>query len=274
MLIRKIASLSALGVAFFASISSVATADPLSITSSTPPDSAIIAPQGSFSTISFTVATNVPKISGGLHIELATRNVPGQDGTLANDFVIGTGYLFESDAYPGTYSGTVYVTQAMPAGNYFWQASGNVYQLTSPFRTISYISAPVALNVASPQAAPAPAPTPTPTPIPIPTPAPVPAPSPVQLTLGEANNVVAAIIRRKTHRSPIGGTLRTKCHRRGTTKFVCSPSWLDSHGYIYAGTLTIIEDSDRYRFSFEGARARRSCLAHHAVEACASHVEW
>jgi hypothetical protein len=159
----------------------------------------------------------------------------------------------------------------MPVGNYYWQATGSVYQLTSPFRTINYVSAPIALNVASPPAAP---PLPPPAPAPTPAPAPAPAPEPVQLTLREGTDVVAAVIRKRTHRSPVSGTLRTRCHRRGMTKFVCSPSWIDSHGYICAGTLTIVEASDSYRFSFTGLRARRSCIVRHSVEACATRVEW
>jgi hypothetical protein len=49
VLARKLASACAAALAVLAVSTSAASADPLSITSSTPPDSAIITPQGSFS---------------------------------------------------------------------------------------------------------------------------------------------------------------------------------------------------------------------------------
>lgn len=272
-LVRRLAWILAIGSAALAAAAANAAADPLSITSSTPPDAAVIPPQSSFSSIPFTVETNVPGLAGGVVIELATRNVPGRDGTLADDFVIGRGYLRESDAYPGTYRGNVLVTQAMPAGNYYWQASGTTYQLTPPYGTIRYISAPVALNVASPPPEEPPAPAPTPPPTPAPAPAPSPAEPPLQLTLREATTLVPRLIRRETRRSPIPGTLTTRCHRRTTTAFVCSPSWAD-RSFVYAGTLRILETIDSYRYSFRGVRARISCLRRRSVRACAMRVEW
>lgn len=269
----RLTSALAIGAAAMAATAASAIADPLSITSSTPPDAAVIPPQSSFSSIPFTVETNVPGLSGGVVIELATRNVPGRDGTLADDFVIGRGYLRESDAYPGTYRGSVLVTQAMPAGNYFWQASGTIYQLTPPYGTIRYVSAPVALNVASPPPEEPPAPAPTPPPAPEPAPAPSPVEPPLQLTLREATSLVPRVIRRETRRSPIPGTLKTRCHRRSTTAFVCSPTWAD-RSFIYAGTLRILETPDSYRYAFRGLRARISCLTRRSVRACAMRVEW
>jgi hypothetical protein len=64
-------------------------------------------------------------------IEVSTQNVPGQDGTLANDFQVDFFLPFESDAYPGTYRA---VSHGGPAnwwtnvpGTYFWQVTGTCY---------------------------------------------------------------------------------------------------------------------------------------------------
>lgn len=51
--------------------------------------------------------TGAPPHLSSVAIEISTQNIPGQDGTLANDFVTGNVFLTESDAYPGTYRGSV-----------------------------------------------------------------------------------------------------------------------------------------------------------------------
>lgn len=54
-------------------------------------------------------------------LEVSTSGLPGQDGTLADDFVVRERSLEGSDAFPGRWTGQVF----LPPGHYFWQAYGS-----------------------------------------------------------------------------------------------------------------------------------------------------
>lgn len=243
-----------------------ASADTMNILSSEPSDAAIISPLDSFNSIQFSVATDVPGMSG-LWVEISSQNVPGQDGTLANDFVVGSGYLYESDAYPGTYRGNVLLTRPMPVGNYYWQASGTALAFSAPYFR-EYQSPVRALNVASTQP---PAPPPLPPP-PAPSAAPdAPSTTPLTLTLSEAQATVRRVIRRKTRRSP--RRLEHNCHRDAMTSFTCKPAWFDGV-FIYADTMELTENDTSYSYRFDGLRARASCVRTRSVDRCARRVRW
>lgn len=59
-----------------------AAADPLSVTSSEPPDSKVIAPITSYGTINLSVTTNVPHSPGGLTVELSSQNSPASEALM------------------------------------------------------------------------------------------------------------------------------------------------------------------------------------------------
>lgn len=85
-----------------------------------------------------------------LSIEVASQNIPGQDGTLAEDFRVGFFGLQESDAFPGTYRGEslyapgVSLWSSTP-GTYFWQAYGSCFTWPDPpcDEVIRYFKSPV-----------------------------------------------------------------------------------------------------------------------------------
>lgn len=53
-------------------------------------------------------------------LEISTSSLPGQDGTLADDFVVLETSLDKSDAFPGHWTGEAF----LDPGHYFWQAYG------------------------------------------------------------------------------------------------------------------------------------------------------
>jgi len=53
-------------------------------------------------------------------LEISTSSLPGQDGTLADDFVVLETSLDKSDAFPGHWTGQAF----LDPGHYFWQAYG------------------------------------------------------------------------------------------------------------------------------------------------------
>ncbi len=60
-----------------------------------------------------------------VYVEIASRNLAGQDGTLADDFVIDMVQLSRSDAFPTLYRGVTdgIIPWARYPGTYYWQAS-------------------------------------------------------------------------------------------------------------------------------------------------------
>lgn len=67
-------------------------------------------------------------LPGLVYIEVASRNIPGQDGTLANDYVLSRGQLSQRDSAPSVFTGTiptVYTPLANARGVYFVQVYGD-----------------------------------------------------------------------------------------------------------------------------------------------------
>jgi hypothetical protein len=245
----------------------------LAVSSASPVSGATVAP----GPVAFSVTTSVPQ-GTSLSIEVSTQNVPGQDGTLADDFKKETVFLHQSDAYPGTFSGeALYVAGGYwwdsTPGTYYWQVSGTYFEFSGEFRTIHYISPvytltiapppPMFTNPGSPPSAP-----------------PTSNPSPPVSTLGlsEAYDVVKRIIRHKTGQRAYH--LKDHCYETGAATATCKASWITparhvSNVLIYAGTFHLeAEAGEEIGYRFKGARAAYGCIKHHRLSACASVVRW
>lgn len=78
-----------------------------------------------------------PLTGAHLTIEIATQDIAGQDGTLADDYVVGRVFPAESDAFPGIYRGSSgYIPNgawwSSRPGAYYWQVQAWCYSGESP----------------------------------------------------------------------------------------------------------------------------------------------
>lgn len=179
-------------------------------------------------------------------IEVATQNVAGQDGTLADDFRVDFFLASESDAYPGTYRGVSNGSGNAnwwinTPGTYYWQLSGSRRECSGnpPMCTYpKYLSPVYTLTVA---ATPAPSPT-------------EPGP-PLFHSVGEAKAIVRGIIK-DALRTPRG--LTSDCDI-SSEKATCDSGWYDTK-YVYGGRFKITKRADDYLYRFKGKRATIRCL--------------
>lgn len=171
---------------------------------------------------------------GAIIVEIATANMPGQDGTLADDYRVASIALFPRDSVPGHYEGEL-DTRRLGDGTYYWQASAGSYR--TPVYTF---------NLSSPE-------------------------PPPMLRAAELPSMIRTALRSETGRRP--RDIRRDCDRRSRTAFRCKIDWIDSR-YIYAGTLRIREESDRFTSRFRGARASKSCIRRSGVRRCARRHTW
>jgi hypothetical protein len=93
-----------------------------------PEDGATIEAQ--FGPVGFGFQTPTPDYTMQAYAEVSTQNVPGQDGTLANDYQVDFFSLYQSDANPAIYAGRS--TAGSTAwtnvpGTYYWQAQATGY---------------------------------------------------------------------------------------------------------------------------------------------------
>ncbi len=212
--------------------------EPLPVTSTTPANGARYSPGTVpvewFLTSSDTGLTEV-------WVEIASRNVPGQDGTLANEFFVDGFPMFRGDAYPNTYKGIASRRWMESPGTYYWQirARGSAKQdYRSPVYSLT-IEAP-----REPEATPEP-----------------------KLTAAELPRLLRIAIRSETGRSPQG--LRRRCSRQDDQTFGCSVRWFDSRN-VYAGDLTVqAADEETFMSEFDGLRASRRCVKRKSVRRCA-----
>lgn len=139
---RWASSLAVTGAALLigAALPSVASAEPAGEVAVTPAPGARVA-SGQPLTFSVTLPTSPPRY--GLTLEVSTQNTPGQDGTLANDYVVAMVTLVRSDASPTVYRGTA------NAGNYNWLTRpGKYYWQASTFEAgVTYATAVYEINV-------------------------------------------------------------------------------------------------------------------------------
>lgn len=189
-----------------------------------------------------------------LQVEISSQNVPGQDGTLADDFVEDRVHLSRSDAYPDTYSGLsgawgggAWWTSR--SGTYFWQAHSKAYECIETGcrwvvrQTPVYTLQVVALT---------------------------------RLSVRAARRAARSAIRRETRRRPRG--LKYRCDRRTRQRVDCNPSWRDTR-HVYAGDLVVTKDEEGTWYEFEGLRASRRCLrryksARRGARRCSRRIEW
>lgn len=225
----------ALALVVVAVVASPASAAPLPVYAVSPPNGITLRPSNK---IQFSVQSDRGR--GSLNVEVSRSRVLGQDGTLANDFIVGSVPLFESDATPGKYTGaTISDGWGLTPGTYYWQiAARDVASLT-------YITSPTyKLTIGTPVAV---------------------------FRLAEANRAALGIIRKRAGREPRG--LHRDCTRASSTTFSCSTRWRDSR-YRWRGALAIRARPNSYLYAFRGRRARLTCLRTKSFARCARRVSW
>jgi hypothetical protein len=237
-------------------------ADPLPIASLSPAN-------GSTQTPGYRVPFELVSSSStliGVKVEVATQNVPGQDGSLADDFQKDTVFLTKSDAYPTTYRGTSTGYgggwESTP-GTYYWQVSASEFINEAPY-VRKYLGPVYTITIGYP---------PPPPPVAEPTPSAI-----APLTLSELYAAVKGIIRRETGKP--GRHLSSKCHKKSTYTATCSASWSTStrftaSTYLYSGAFGFVAKATKLNFTFLGLRAQYGCVRrHHATKPCAHRVRW
>jgi hypothetical protein len=98
-----------------------------------------------------------------LKLEVATRNVQGQDGTLADDFRVSYDMAYPSDAYPTQYKSRTRTSSAWLGvpGTYYWQFHLDYYNTSSGCSPCAYVTPVRSITItAKPTAGPSPAPSP------------------------------------------------------------------------------------------------------------------
>lgn len=109
-------------------------------------------------------------------LEVATQNVEGQDGTLAQDYTVDYDIIKASDAYPTQFRAKTqtYDSWVSRPGTYYWQAYVTEYDFTQNCSPCLYETPVRRITITAKQAPPPPAPPLPPAPLP-------PPPNPVQL---------------------------------------------------------------------------------------------
>lgn len=249
--------------------------------SSISPAPGTIAQNGSYGYGSQAFEVTIPSrpASYSLRVEVASANVPGQDGTLADDYrVSGTfGSFSARDSNPSVYTGTISSSAWSKPGTYYVQFSVSGYGTScpDPGETSCVLMSPVYTYTVT---APASAPVAPVTPV-APSPAPVTPPSsggtdetPASLmTAAQARSYVRGVIRREAKRS--AHNLKYRCSRMNTDNFVCGSSWWDSR-YVWAVTIDVVDQGDDISYTGKGLRASWTCVKRHSVDACTRRVRW
>jgi hypothetical protein len=251
----------ALVAALLASLALACTAlasEPLPIASLSPAN-------GSTQTLGYRVPFELVSPSSKLsavEVEVSTQNIPGQDGTLADDFQKDLIFLTKSDAYPTTYRGTSTGYgggwESTP-GTYYWQVSASEYSTEPPFAVHKYLSPVFTITIGTPP------------------PVAKPPPEVAPLTLSESYGVVKGIIKERTHRT--AHHLSDKCRSVSSRETRCKATWvsalrLSPNTVLYAGEFDLQARSDGIYFQFKGLRERWGCAQHHSSNHCSSKVHW
>jgi hypothetical protein len=250
--------------------------DPLTVTSTTPADRALVPPTPTGG-IPWQVALAGVPDDANVSVTVSSSPATGADGvTLATEgrddffFVTPTGtpgvFAGRSDPGPNAWSAV--------AGTYYWQllatwtdAAGVFHSAAGPIdRLFIGTSLP-------PGAAPAPG-TGTGTGTGAGTGRPG-----VRPTLGmsalDAPYYIRALIRTHTKRTPVA--LRFHCARLNTRSFRCRPTWRDSrNAYSATATFTHARSGGRVvaRSTVSGRRASRQCTRTRSVKACGRPFRW
>lgn len=243
-------------------------AEPLPVTSVSPADGATIPlPSGP---VPFELVSPSPERLWNVNVEVSTQNIPGQDGSLADDFKKDFFSLFQSDAYPTIYRGQ----SGYVGGGYWWDSTPGTYYWQIHATTMSplaeYLSPVYTLTIT------APAPPPT-SPAPPQTPPATSVEAAPTITIVEAYAAVKEIIRKQTGRS--AHHLSDKCRRTSQSEATCKAAWssaarLSSSTLLYAGSFYLSREPQGNYFSFQGLRERYGCAKRYGTKHCASQVRW
>jgi hypothetical protein len=249
--------------------------DPLTVTSSTPADRALVPPTPTGGIPWQVKLAGVPD-DANVSVTVSTSPATGGDGvTLATEnrddffFITSSGtpgvFTGRSDPGPNAWSAVV--------GTFFWQiiatwtdASGVFHSAAGPIDRLFIGTTP------PPGAAPAPGtgtgtgtgtagrPGVRPT---------------LGMTVLDPPYYIRALIRSHTKRTP--ARLRFGCARLNTRSFRCRPTWRDSRNvYSATATFTHVRSGGRVlaRATVTGRRASRQCTRTRSVKACGRPFRW
>jgi hypothetical protein len=241
-------------------------AEPLPITSASPANGATLQPIGQPALHPLQLEVISPVTTAGRYwmVKIATQNIPGQNGSLANDFKVEGVSLEQSDAYPTVYRGQAFETWLSTPGMYYWQIEATEIRGAPTYALVHYLSPVYTLIIAAP---------PSPPPIENTPPRSV---TPT-LTLAESYAAVKEIIRERTGHN--ARHLSDKCHRQSQNKALCKAQWatavhFSSGTFLYSGTFGLVAEPEENHFLFLGLRARWGCLRRFGERHCASKVSW
>jgi hypothetical protein len=219
--------------------------------------------------IDFTVTATPPAQVTQMTLEVSTQNVPGQDGTLANDYQVAYELLSRSDAYPDHWS---YRTQTFESwlskpGTYYWQIYYTTYDCSQSCQQV-ITATPVRSLVINPKpVVPPPSTTPTGS---------GPTSTVSYYSIRQAKADMPSVIESRLNRAPHGLKIRRCSHGDDDLTVLCADvSWYDRR-YVYAGGLgeALSDDGGTVFFAYGGLRATRKCMAHHSARHCARHYKF
>lgn len=243
-------------------------ADPLPYSSLTPDDGASF-PAGQTGT-PFGVELHSGTGLFNLQTEVSTSNLPGVDGSLADDYRVDTFYLFQSDAFPGTYRGNSGYTYPagggweQSPGTYYWQTRADCYQPScggdgSTLRT--YLGPVRRVVVTAPSTPGTPGSggqTPTVTKYDL------------TMTFADARSYIRPMIRGKTNGRIT--KLRSRCARSSYRSIRCRLSWRIKR-VAFSGTARFFHfqkgNTVYWNYVFSGKRLKADCR-----RGCVRHLHW
>jgi hypothetical protein len=249
----------------------------LPATASSPPDGATIqaiTPIQAMTTTPVTFSIRTPVHGLSIDVEVATQNVPGQDGTLAEDYNKDHFALYESDADPDLYSGTPNAILWMDApGTYYWQMHATSFTTINGVSDCHFFKTPVYTFTIT---APTPPAVTTPPPPAVKTPT-APFPTPPRLTFNDARSYAPAMIRYWTHHNPQHGTIACTTINNWTRH--CNLAWTSGdYSYHASGRFWnyVGRDGKNYWWEdFRGTRTSLTCARRHpGSRGCTQRFHW
>lgn len=179
------------------------------------------------------------------YIEVSQQSIPGQDGTLANDFILDFFSVGESDAFPDLFRGS---SRGLSGGRWFTSAPGTYYwQAQASYRDwsadptvgpIRYVKSPVyVLTIANP----------TPTPVPGTS-----APGPSTVSPSEREPLLrlqTAKVRAKRAivRKYKAKLVKVTCERASDSAFDCYVRWTARTGKRRFRSVAVFYESRRLK---------------------------
>jgi hypothetical protein len=236
----------------------------LPITASSPADGAAIQ-QSAATPVSFSLRTPLHNLESVL-VEVSTQNIPGQFGTLENDYQADVGIpLNPSFADPDLYTGQSLAIQGWwpdTPGTYYWQIQAINTDPGVPGCYLSYLKSPVyTLTITAPGPSAGTAP-PAP---PVTAPSPPSVPTPPRLTNSDARSYAVTVIDRWTHHNVPYSTIA--CTRLNNSTQWCNLAWAyGSYTYRASGKFwhAVGSDGNTYWwYAFRGTRTSLICAMRH-----------